>query len=455
MPELLRALIDAVLRDVFRRFAIPTLRTDATAAQAMSPSAALAWAMEQARLAAEAGAQPAAACEAVFVQALAELVDAALRPDAGDASFQARVLQARSAAVAAHVALSRTAAADRRQVRAVVNAWAHPAKLRALPAPQRELLLPLHEALQSGEWPRMAQGLDAPAVPAALRENDGLHAAIARLVRARQLLDDVDVRRFEALRARQSPAGAATATQRGQAAEHAAAIPFNALAARINAALPPDAPRLRAVTRLLLPAGFPGDPARSKNEWDIALVDDAGAAPARLHLLAEVKASPEAATSDLPNLLRGLQRLGQADAEAVYTLPSGNGPVRLQGRSLRAFEPNGHALPARVLYISTAEAEPSPPWLDAAARGLLLSQAEVMAFVLERELENKGQADDAPLRALWAALPHDRRLRSLLHHHDSARHVRAAMLHPDDLLAAVQRLSASPSPPRSTPAPRS
>jgi hypothetical protein len=442
MHETARGAIEAVLHATPHRFAMPTLPPDAAAAQALGPSAALVWAMEQARRAASGGGAPEVDGEAVFVQALIALVDAALRPVAGDAAFQARVLQARSASVAAHVQLSASSAADRRQVRAAVNAWAHPAKLRALPADLQGALRALHEAMQAGAWMRLGQALDRPAVPAPLRQDGSVRAAIERLAQAERLLDDEDVRRFEGLRARQAPGGAATATERGQAAEQSAAEAFVALAAFIHARLPPDSPRLRVVTRLLLPAGFPGEPARSKNEWDVALVEDAGAASAGLHLLAEVKASPEAAASDLPTLLRGLQRLGQADAEAVYPLPSDDGVVVLQGRSLRAFEPCAHALPPQVLYLSTAAAEPSPPWLDAAARGLLLSQPQVIEFALQRE-SGRGHADDAPLRALWAALPHDRRLRSLLHHHDTARHVRAAMLHPADLRAAVQRLSAS------------
>lgn len=454
MHEAARGSFDAVLLATPRRFAMPALPADAASAQALGPSAALVWAIEQARRAASAGAAPEAAWETVFVQALIALVDAALRPEAGDAAFQARVLQARSAPVAAHVQLSASSAADRRQVRAAVNAWAHPARLRALDAPLHDALRPLHDALQAGAWTRLDRALDTPAVPAPLREDANLRAAITRLAQAEQLLDDDDVRRFVALRTRQSPRGAATAAERGQAAEQSAAKAFAALATLINKKLPPDSPRLHVVTRLLLPAGFPGEPARSKNEWDVALVEHAGAAPARLQLLAEVKASPEAAASDLPNLLRGLQRLGQAEADAVYALPSDDGVVAVQGSSLRAFKPDDHALPPHVLYLSTAQAEPSPPWLDAAARGLLLSQPEVLMFTLRRQSAH-GHADDAPLRALWAALAHDRRLRGLLHHHATARQVRAAMLHPDDLLAAVQRFSASPLQPPSTPAPRS
>jgi hypothetical protein len=268
------------------------------------------------------------------------------------------------------------------------------------------------------------------------------------LLRSARLNDDDDVRRFNALRARQAPAGASTSAARGEAAERRAGQALAMIATRANQGVGAAVPRVRVVTRLLLPAGFPGDPARSKNEWDIALVRGVpgegdpgpgidGGAPADLLMLAEVKASPDAAVVDLPTLLRGLRRLGAVNADMVYTLPCDGGTVRLRGISLTSFQPSGHRPPPRVVYLSDAAADRSPPWLDAATRGALLAQPQVLAFALQRD---RGVPPDVGLlRALWTAITHEGRLRHLLHHHDSARHVRAALLHPDDLQEAAAR----------------
>jgi hypothetical protein len=428
--------LDALLRHAPRRFGMPPLPDDEQDAATLGPAAALAWAMEQARRALAGGQAPAPAWGELFVRSLASLVNTALQDSDGNLAFQARLLQAQSAPVEEYVRLVATAHADRREVRSAVNAMAHPDRLRHQPAQSLQAtLLRLHDAVQAGHWTLLDQRLDDPALPPALRENARLREALARLARVELLVRHEDVQRLATLRARQTPAAAPTSASRGRSTEAAAAQAFAAVAACMNRYLDGGEPRYRALARLLLPTSFPGEPERSKNEWDIALVRDAASVEgAQLLLLAEAKAAPEAAVADLPTLLRGLQRFGQAREDLSYPLPCEGGAVRLAGRALQRLQPADRTLPSRVVYVTDAHAVNAPPWLDAAARGLLLAQPQVVAFALGSR--QGPDPDPAPLHALWTAMTRDGRLRSVLHQYDSARRVREALLHVDDLQAA-------------------
>jgi hypothetical protein len=268
-----------------------------------------------------------------------------------------------------------------------------------------------------------------------------LHEALERLSRAELLARHTDVQRLAALKARQAPAQASSSGARGQAAEQAAAQAFEALAGCLNAGLPADAPRVRVLRGLLLPAGFPGEPVRSKNEWDIALVQQPqrpGAnAAAELLLLAEVKASPEAAAADLATLRRGLRRLLQAHEDQDYTLPCAGGELRVQGASLhRLAGPTGHMLPSRIVYVTDTLEVDAAPWLDSAARGVLMAQPAVVSFALQRSRAR--EADPAPLHALWTAMTRDGQLHGVLHQYDNARQAREALLQVEDLRALAE-----------------
>jgi hypothetical protein len=428
--------LDALLRHAPRRFGMPPLPDDEHEAAALGPAAALAWSMEQARRALAGGQAPAPAWGELFVRSLASLVNTALHDNDGNLAFQARLLQAQSAPADEYERLVATANADRREVRSAVNAVAHPDRLRQQPThPLQATLLRLHDALQAGHWTLLARRLDDPVLPPALRENTRLRDALARLARAEVLVRHDDVQRLAALRARQTPAAAPMSTSRGRATEAATAHAFAAAAGCMNRYLDDGEPRYRALTRLLLPASFPGEPQRSKNEWDVALVRDAASIEgAQLLLLAEAKAAPEAAVADLPTLLRGLQRFGQAREDITYPMPCEGGVVRLAGRALQRLQPVDGSLPSRVVYVTDAGAAKDPPWLDAAARGLLLAQPQVVAFALGSRQGT--EPDFTPLHALWTAMTHDGQLRSVLHQYDSARRAREALLHVDDLTVA-------------------
>jgi hypothetical protein len=407
-----------------RRYRMPPLPPDAEAAVKAGPLVALAFALEEARLGRDA--------RALFTSSLAALMRAALRPGDGDASFQALVLRAQHPQVEEYARLAAQQPADRRAVRAAVDAVAHPGKLQAMPAgAQQDALAQLHRAATAGAWSELA----------ALVAGMPAEAALQRLLRGEALLADENVRAYLGLLQRRGPVAgsdAAAETGRhsarlGEAAERDTVQVFQRIARGLNAAVQRSA--YRVARSLLTPRGFPGAAPKTKDEWDVALVRATDAA-ADLVLLAEVKSSPAAVSSDLARLLRGLRRLAHADPHAAYDFPSADGAVRLAGTSLRALQPHARALPARVIYCCTAPPEAEPALLSAAARAVLLNEPASLAFA--DAILRGDSPQPRHLLPVWEALKVAPRLRAALHQYDSARAAREAMLHPEDLLQAFE-----------------
>jgi hypothetical protein len=414
------AVLLAALRTAPRRYRMPPLPADGAAAAAAPAETALAWAIECAR---QAGPAAPAQAQHVFTTALAASIRQAMAPG-GDPTFRALVLRSGEPQVDAYLRLAAHASADARAVRAAVNRMAHPGKTRDLPPARQALLARWHALAAAGAWPALQQALAAEPL---LDERHGLR--LARLVQAAALQDVPAVRRYLALCEERGPlAGTAAATAQGrrsarlgEVAEQATWQAFQ----RIAALLDPAGERCRAVRSLKTPPGFPGDGAKAKEEWDAAILRMAGPeAAAEVLLLAEVKAAPAAATPDFSRLHRGLLRLAQAQPDQG-----------IAGASLRRLAPRGRDLPPHVIYCSSAPAEAQPPMLSAATRAVLLAENESVA--LARALEAGAAPAADTLAGVWHALQAQPRLRSALHQYDTARRVREAMLHPDDLLTAV------------------
>ena len=427
---------------------MPPLPSNAEAAVASGADVALAFAIAAACLAKERRLPPSAHSQETFTWALAQLIRQALTADGGDPAFQAVVLQAREAAVHEHVQLRRRRAADQRTVRTATNAIAHPGKLRHMPTgAAREALARLQALAAAGSWAALAQtaerALEQPELRAPL-EAMLSSPALARLQRGDELLRLDAVQRYQALCERRGPlagsdAAAAegrTSAREGERAEQAAAEAFGKMAELLNRQCE-KAAAYRVVRSLRTPRGFPGTANKAKEEWDAALLRSEPGAAAELVLLAEIKASPSAAASDFPRLLRGLRRLAHASADAVYAFASVDGEARILGASLRELEPAGHSLPGHVIYCCSAAAEPPPQVLSAASKAVLLAEPASLAFA--QQVVRGESPPHAALAPVWNELQNAPRLRAALHQYETAVKARAAMLHPDDLLAAVER----------------
>ncbi|KVL43945.1 hypothetical protein [Burkholderia territorii] len=455
-PTPLPALLDEVLRTVDRRYRLPPFARASSLTDAASPATVIAIVIEEARRMQADGLTPAPALQCRFIDALARMIGDAIDTRSGDPAFQAAVLRHGVAAVREYASLAAHAEQDRRTLRSAVNTIAHPARLeRHAQAWQREPLARLHAAAAGASWvdldaalrhllaqPEMATDTAFEQDIAKLKDS----AALARLQRLDALSPDPGVRQYRALWSRQGPlegsalavAQGATSQQRGAAVEALAARALDALAAQLDAH---DAHRTyRVVTSMRVPASIPARHDRAKTEWDAVLLerargDDASAAWHVL-ILVEAKASADAATTDLPRLLRGLSLLAQADPDTVYTFDTREGAVRLHGASLHALKTDDAALQREVLYCCDAAADPAPRLLGAASRMQLLSAPASLEYA--SALAQHADADPHGLGAVWQALLEQPSWRAVLHQYESLRQVRALMVGVDDLMAAIE-----------------
>jgi hypothetical protein len=408
---------------------MPPLPSGPDAAWAAGADTALAYAIE--------GARTGHGHRQLFLDALADLIRAALAPQGGDAAFQALVLRAQDPAVEEHVRLAAQSAADARAVRAAADAIAHPGKLRNIPAgAARDALEQLHQLASEGQWTKLRDAAARLSIDTIV-SNPGL----ARLERGAELLAHPGVQRYRELCERRGPlagsdaAGASgrNSARLGATAEEATLKAFDEIARWLNAR--ETAARYRALGSLRTPRGFPGAVDKAKDEWDAAIVRSDGDS-ADIVLLAEVKASPAAATPDFSRLVRGLLRLAHASPQEHYVFASSVGDVRVTGASLRRLQPDAQALPPHVIYCCSAAPEVQPPMLSAATKAVLLAEPASVAFA--GQLTRGAAPESGALLPVWDALATAPRLRSALHQYQTATIVRDAMLHPDDLLAAVR-----------------
>ncbi|RYZ05190.1 MAG: hypothetical protein EOO24_12515, partial [Comamonadaceae bacterium] len=337
---------------------MPALPADAHTARAAGAEGALAFAMEAARTAV---ASP--ALEDLFTGALADLIRQALVPGA-DPGFQAQVQRSAQTEVDEFARLAARADADRRVVRAAADALAHPGKLRTLDdVALRGKLARLHELASHEDWAALA----AAAARVETADPGLRHAAqriaaqpaLERLGRLAALRARPAVQQYLALCGQRGPrAGSDEAAAHGRASARAGDAAEDRVAeALLQAVRWLDRHEARRPHRLVrglrTPAGFPAGADKAKDEWDAAIVRTRGGA-GDIVLLAEVKASPAAATPDFGRLLRGLQRLARAAPDASYAFACTEGEVALHGESLAALRPQGFALPPQVIYCCAA-----------------------------------------------------------------------------------------------------
>ena len=170
LPHDLESALLAALRAAPRRYRLPPLPRDVAAARTADDETAVAFAIESLRLG-----RADEAVRELFTQRLAGLIRAALADEGGDPAFQAMVLHARDADVQRYVRLGGQAVADRRTVRAGINAVAHPGKLRGEPeGARRDALLHLHQLASADAWQALAHALAAAPI-----ELPDVHALLA------------------------------------------------------------------------------------------------------------------------------------------------------------------------------------------------------------------------------------------------------------------------------------
>jgi hypothetical protein len=463
------ALLDETLRIVARRYRVPDTPEAALDAAPAAPrrhcTSTLAVAIDQARRALARSDTPPATVKQTFIDALAQLIGEAMRENQGDPAIQAMVLRHQAVQVREYASLAAGAEPDRRDVVAAVNAIAHPAKLQRMPpGPQREALAALQAAASASAWAALSEAIeridalsdaasDSAMARSLTRLRDG--AALERLCRLDALTSDALVQRYQALWNRNGPrsgspgavARGLAAQQRGAAVEAQAAQALEALARRLNTeasqGTTPGADAYRVVTSMHVPPELPGSADRAKSEWDAALLRRAGPpdAPSAwdVCLLVEAKAGVDAASTDFPRLLRGVQRLAQADAGVIYPFLSHQGTVALRGASLSALPTQGPDLASAVLYCCDAPAdEPvdAPRLLNAACRMQLLSAPASVAYA--SQLARREPADAQALEAVWQGLLTSPQWAGVLNQYPLLHQVRALMVHTDDLFAATQ-----------------
>jgi len=471
------ALLDETLRIVARRFRVPdtpeAALDAAPAALSRHCASTLAVAIDQARRALARSETPPASVKQTFIDALAQLLGEAMRENQGDPAIQAMVLRHQAVQVREYASLAAGAEPDRRDVVAAVNAIAHPAKLQRMPpGPQRDALAALQAAASASAWAVLSQAIERiDALPDAASDSalarslarlrDG--SALERLSRLDALASDALVQRYQALWNRNGPrsgtpiaaARGLAAQQRGAAVEAQAAHALEALAHRLNTeastaaateasqGTTSGADTYRVVTSMHVPPELPGSADRAKSEWDAALLRRAGAPDAEptwdVCLLVEAKASVDAASTDFPRLLRGVQRLAQAEAGVIYPFLSHQGTVALRGASLSALPTQGPDLANSVLYCCDAPAdEPvdAPRLLNAACRMQLLSAPASVAYASQLA---RGEPGDAQaLEAVWHGLLTSPQWAGVLNQYPLLHQVRALMVHTEDLFAATQ-----------------
>ena len=191
--------------------------------------------------------------------------------------------------------------------------------------------------------------------------------------------------------------------------------------------------------RICSSASIPASAERAKSEWDGALLRRApggGAAAAwDLCLLLEAKASPDAAATDFPRLLRGLRLLAHADPGTTYDFSTRQGVFPLRGAALRALPTGGPGLETAVLYFCDAPAETMPRLLGAASRMQLLSAQASLEFAAS--LAQGREAAPEALEPAWNLLLESPQWSGVLQQYPMLRRARGLMAHADDLSAAI------------------
>lgn len=462
-------LLDRVLRATLRRYCVPGPPEVGVAMHSRNLSTMLAQAIEQARQSMTRGNEPDAALKHRFVQTLAQMIRDAMRTESGDPAYQAMVLCHQNALVREYVSLSGQIAQDRRAIRRIVDAIAHPGKQQqGLPGWQRDAMVQLYAATSPSftSWSQLSdiagQLLALPQCASEPAFQQGVMRILnspefERMQRLEVLSAMGVIGQYQALLDKQGPragsqeavAQGVTSQQRGAAVEASAAAALQALARRLNHHEHGDQKHTptelkndvyRVVTSMHVPASLASHSDYAKTEWDGVLLRRAGMVDGSMVwdvcLFVEAKASLDAVAADFSRFLRGFEVLAQADEHAVYSFMTREGAILVRGASLCALTTDRADLERTVLYCCDAPVEASPRLLSAANRMRLLTDQASMEF--SSKLARKQDPDPQDLVSIWDQLLKSPRWHGVLHQYPDLQQVRELTVHPDDVLMTVQ-----------------
>ena len=212
---------------------------------------------------------------------------------------------------------------------------------------------------------------------------------------------------------------------------------FRAVAERLNSV--DTTYEYRVITSLRVPASLLGKARHAKAEWDtVVLVRPRGkdASRWRLRLLVEAKSSIEAAITDFPGLLRGLQLLAKASAGTDYCFQCAQGNIQIRGASLAAFAtmaPDRH-----VVYCCDAAPDAVNLPLSTTSRMQLLTLPGSLAYATALMKGEPAPRATETLAAAWNELITAPRYRPLVNQRLLQRRARERIIHTDDLLSVVE-----------------
>jgi len=386
-----------------------------------------------------------------FVEALDGLIREALHPITGDGAFQALVLRRQSEIVQEYAALLPGVKDDLRTLTTVVNRHAHPEKLARMPAGEaRASLDRLQRALVEQAWERFrAEFLVAIERDYGTSLSADLQAvidgpALQRLQRFATLSTRDSVRQYLALQQGQGPragsehafAQGVMSKRRGVRVEERAATVLQEWADRLNA-LPFKEHTYRVVTSVYADTQLPGRVEHAKGEWDAMLLSrsDTESSVWNVMLIVEVKAAVDAASGDLPRLIRGLHVLASAIKTECYTFSTAQGPVQISGESLSQLPTQMDRLQQQVLYCSDANADEPTRLLSHASRMQLLSLEPSVLYATR--LSTGDDTNRQYLYDVWDHLLQPTSGQVLRQQYQWMFGARGLMVHIDDLRAAA------------------
>lgn len=458
----LSPLLAQILQTVERPYALAPL-PNPPLNQTFSAQNKLAYCLEQVRLALQAGQTPSAALKQVFITALAQLIRTALAPERGDYGYLAQILKHHSLSVQAYVEKLATAKHDQRIVQRHINAFAHPAKLQTdktlSSLAQRKFW---YAAATAEHWAVLDLSIKKWLIHPSSHNNECLRHALQNLIElpelqrlcaVEQLTSTQDVQQYLRYRQQDGPttgspeaiAQGKQAQARGAIVEQQAQAILTELAQQLSQTEQDD---YLAISAVHFPAHLIAGSQHAKTEWDVLLLKTAPIIGNQtvwdVCLVVEAKANPDAASTDLRRLLRGLALLNDLPPHSAVNFACDQGTITLSSNSLLDLSSAQRCLQQKILYCCPAsDTEPlhrPSSALHAASRTQLLNASAALnyAYAVQQGLEPEPQT----LIPVWEELLHSSSWNAVLQQYAHQQQAGELLVTTRDLAAACQQVIA-------------